>query len=67
LLCSRNINELLRIIESIQYIKKNPGQACPVYWQASSFKNFQQYEQILYSHPLKSKIYFKELSSSKKT
>ena len=67
LLCSRNINELLRIIESIQYIKKNPGQACPVYWQASSFKKFQQYEQILYSHPLKSKIYFKELSSSKKT
>jgi len=66
LLCSRSINELLRIIESIQYVKKNPGQACPVNWQSSSFKNFYQYEQVLYSHPLKSKLYFKELYSSKK-
>jgi len=66
LLCSRSINELLRIIESIQYVKKNPGQACPVNWQSSSFRNFQRYEQILYSHPLKSKTYFKELYSSKK-
>jgi peroxiredoxin (alkyl hydroperoxide reductase subunit C) len=66
LLCSRSINELFRIIESIQYVKKNPGQACPVNWQSSSFRNFQQYKQILYSHPLKSKIYFKELYSSKK-
>ena len=66
LLCSRSINELIRIIESIQYVKKNPGQACPVNWQSSSFKNFQQYDQILYSHPLRSKLYFKELYSSKK-
>ena len=66
LLCSRSINELLRIIESIQYVKKNPGQACPVNWQSSSFKNFYQYKQVLYSHPLKSKLYFKELYSSKK-
>jgi peroxiredoxin (alkyl hydroperoxide reductase subunit C) len=30
LLCSSSsVNELLRIIESIQYLKKNPGQACP--------------------------------------
>jgi peroxiredoxin 2/4 len=27
LLCSRSVNELIRIIESIQYVKKNPGQA----------------------------------------
>jgi len=66
LLCSRSINELIRILESIQYVKKNPGQACPVNWQSSSFKNFQQYDQILYSHPLRSKLYFKELYSSKK-
>ena len=66
LLCSRSINELLRIIESIQYVKKNPGQACPVNWQSPSFKNFQQYDKILYSHPLKSKHYFRDLYSSKK-
>ena len=66
LLCSRSINELIRILESIQYVKKNPGQACPVNWQSSSFKNFQQYDQILYSHPLRSKLYFRDLYSSKK-
>ena len=66
LLCSRNINELIRIIESIQYVKKNPGQACPVNWQSSALKNSQQYDPILYSHPLKSKLYFRDLYSSKK-
>ena len=66
LLCSRSINELIRILESIQYVKKNPGQACPVNWQSSSFKNFQPHEQMLYSHPLKSKLYFRDLYSSKK-
>ena len=66
LLCSRSINELIRILESIQYVKENPGQACPVNWQSSSFKNFQQYDQILYSHPLKSKLYFRDLYSPKK-
>ena len=66
LLCSRSINELIRIIESIQYVKKNPGQACPVNWQASSFTNFQQDDQVLYSHPLRSKLYFRDLYSSKK-
>uniref|UniRef100_A0AB74TL15 Thioredoxin domain-containing protein n=1 Tax=Discostella guiyangensis TaxID=3145224 RepID=A0AB74TL15_9STRA len=67
LLCSRSIYELIRIIESIQYVKKNPGQACPVSWQLSSFKNSQQYDPILYSHPLRSKHYFRDLYSSKKT
>lgn len=66
LLCSRNINELIRILESIQYVKKNPGQACPVNWQSSVLKNSQQYDPILYSHPLKSKLYFRDLYSSKK-
>ena len=66
LLCGRSINELLRIIESIQYVKKNPGQACPINWQYSSFKNFQQYQQVLYSHPLRSKLYFRDLYSPKK-
>ena len=66
LLCSRSINELIRTLESIQYVKKNPGRACPVNWQSSSFKNFQQYNQILYSHPLRSKLYFRDLYSSKK-
>src|SRR5210317_484569 len=62
LLCSRSINELLRILESIQYVKKNPGQACPVNWKPCQNNN----DQILYSHPLKSKLYFRDLYSSKK-
>ena len=66
LLCSRNINELIRILESIQYVKKNPGQACPATWQSSGLKNSQQYDPILYSHPLRSKLYFRDLYSSKK-
>ena len=66
LLCSRSINELIRILESIQYVKKNPGQACPVNCHSSSSKNFEPYDQILYSHPLKSKLYFRDLYSSKK-
>ena len=58
LLCGRSINEILRILKAIQYIKDNPGQACPVDW------NFG--DQSLYSHPLKSTFYFKELYSSEK-
>lgn len=55
LLCGRSVNELLRILQSIQYIKENPGHACPVNWKYG--------DKILYSHPLKSKIYFKTLYS----
>ena len=58
LLCGRSINELLRILRSIQYIKENPGQACPVDWNYGN--------KILYSHPLKSKVYFKTLYSNQK-
>ena len=58
LLCGRSINELLRILQSIQYVKENPGQACPVDWKYG--------DKILYSHPLKSKVYFKTLYSNKK-
>nr|QUS63691.1 thiol-specific antioxidant protein [Haslea silbo]QUS63895.1 thiol-specific antioxidant protein [Haslea silbo] len=58
LLCGRSITELLRILKSIQYIKENPGQACPVDWKFG--------DNILYSHPLKSKVYFKKLYSHKK-
>ena len=57
LLCGRNIDELLRVLKSIQYIKENPGQACPVDWKNG--------DEILYSHPLKSRIYFKKLYSNK--
>ena len=57
LLCGRSVNELLRILQSIQYIKENPGQVCPVDWKFG--------DKILYSHPLKSKIYFKTLYSHK--
>lgn len=57
LLCGKSINELLRILKSIQYVKENPGKACPVDWQYG--------DQTLYSHPLKSKLYFKEFYSEK--
>ena len=56
LLCGRSIHELLRILKSIQYIKENPGQICPV------GENFE--DNILYSHPLKSKLYFRKLYSN---
>ena len=58
LLCGRSINEILRILKSIQYVKKHPGCACPVDWKHG--------DKILYSHPLKSRIYFKKFYSSKK-
>lgn len=56
LLCGRNIDELLRILQSLQHIKKNPGQVCSVNWNSKST--------TFYSHPLKSKVYFKTLYSS---
>ena len=59
LLCGRSVNELLRILESVQYVKENSGQVCPVNWKFG--------DKILYSHPLKSKLYFKTLYSHKKT
>ena len=66
LLCSRSVNELLRIIESIQYVKKHPGQACPANWSSLPSIDIQQYSQMLYSHPLKSKLYFRDLYASNK-
>jgi peroxiredoxin (alkyl hydroperoxide reductase subunit C) len=48
LLCCRNIDELLRVLKSIQYIEKNPGQACPVDWKND--------EPIFYTPPLESTI-----------
>jgi peroxiredoxin (alkyl hydroperoxide reductase subunit C) len=59
LLCGRSVNELLRILQSVQYVKENPGQVCPVDWKFE--------DKILYSHPLKSKVYFKTLYSHKTT
>jgi peroxiredoxin 2/4 len=58
LLCGRSVNELLRVLYSIQYLKDNPGEACPVEWKFG--------DKTLYSHPLKSKVYFKSLYSQKK-
>ena len=58
LLCGRSINEILRILKSIQYVKKHSGHACPVDWKSG--------DKLLYSNPLKSRIYFKEIYSSEK-
>lgn len=52
LLCGRSVNELLRVLQSIQYTKENPGQVCPVDWKSG--------DQISYSYPVKSKRYFKK-------
>jgi peroxiredoxin (alkyl hydroperoxide reductase subunit C) len=57
LLCGRSVHELIRILQSIQYVKEHPGQACPVNWKYG--------DQIFYSHPLKSKVYFKTFYSQK--
>lgn len=57
LLCGRSVNELLRILQSIQYIKENPGQSCPVDWKSG--------DKTFYSHPLKSKSYFQTFYSQK--
>jgi len=57
LLCGRNIDELIRILQSLQYVKKNPGEACPVNWKYG--------DKTIYSHPLKSKVYFKTLYSQR--
>ena len=59
LLCGRSVNELLRILQSVQYVKENPGQVCPADWTFG--------DKTLHSHPLKSKIYFKTLYSHKMT
>jgi peroxiredoxin (alkyl hydroperoxide reductase subunit C) len=58
LLCGRSINEILRVLESIQYLKEHPGQACPVDWKSG--------DKTIYSHPLKAKLYFKELYTTQK-
>jgi peroxiredoxin 2/4 len=52
LLCGRSVTELIRILQSIQYIKENPGQVCPVDWKSG--------DQVLYSYPGKSKRNFKK-------
>lgn len=58
LLCGRSINEILRVLESIQYLKEHPGQACPADWKSG--------DKTIYSHPLKAKLYFKELYATQK-
>jgi peroxiredoxin (alkyl hydroperoxide reductase subunit C) len=56
LLCGRSVDELLRILQSIQYIKRI----------RPSLLDWKYGDKILYSHPLKSKVYFKTLYSHKK-
>ena len=58
LLCGRSVNELLRILQSIQYTKDNPGYACPVDWKYG--------DKTFYSNPSNSKSYSKTLYSQKK-
>ena len=52
LLCGRSVNELLRILQSIKYIKENPGYACPVDWKYG--------DKTFYSNPLNSKTLYSQ-------
>ncbi len=38
LLCGRNVDEILRVLKSIQYVKENPRQTCPGDWTSSPAK-----------------------------
>jgi peroxiredoxin (alkyl hydroperoxide reductase subunit C) len=58
LLCGRSINEILRVLKSIQYVKEHPGKACPVDWRFG--------DRILYSHPLKLRNYFRKIQCAEK-
>lgn len=58
LLCGRSVTEILRILKSIQYVKENPGKACPLELTNKSYKS-------LYPS-LKSRIYFKEFYPTEK-
>lgn len=55
LLCGKNINEIIRILESLQYVKNNPGYSCPVDWRKG--------DPFMPSHPLKVKTYINNLYS----
>lgn len=55
LLCGRSINELLRILKSIQYVQENPGHVCCVDWKPG--------DKILFSHPLKSNVFLNNINS----
>ncbi len=58
LLCGRSVDEILRVLKSIQYVKENPGQTCPGDWKSG--------DHIVYSHPLRSNVYLKAFYSQKK-
>lgn len=57
-LYERSINEFLRILKLIQYIKENAEQAYPIDWKYD--------DNILRFHPLKLKVYFETLYFYKK-
>lgn len=46
LLCGRSVNEILRILKAIQYVKENPGQACSVDWNDEKYKSFFSYQPL---------------------
>jgi len=59
LLCSRSVNEILRILKSIQYIKDNPGRICPI--------DLDYFQNSFYSNPLKSKLFQNNIYSIEKS
>jgi len=49
----RNVDEVLRILEAIQYVQKNPDEVCPANWQPG--------ESTIISNPKESKEYFRSI------
>jgi len=53
----RNIDETLRILKAIQYVQSHHNEVCPADWQEG--------DKTVINDPVKSKIYFASVNSSK--
>nr|YP_009393740.1 2-Cys peroxiredoxin [Caloglossa beccarii]ARW62302.1 2-Cys peroxiredoxin [Caloglossa beccarii] len=49
----RSINETIRVLQAIQYVKSNPDEVCPANWQPG--------EPTINNNPLKAKEYFRSI------
>nr|YP_009396012.1 2-Cys peroxiredoxin [Dasya naccarioides]ARW65198.1 2-Cys peroxiredoxin [Dasya naccarioides] len=51
----RNVNETIRVLQAIQYVKNNPDEVCPANWKPG--------ESTIVSKPIESKSYFRSIYS----
>lgn len=49
----RSVNETIRVLQAIQYVKSNPDEVCPANWQPG--------EPTINNNPLKAKEYFRSI------